>query len=55
MGVNKSCLGKQLVARRARHAEDTEEGFKLMSIQRMTCKDQPKSFYVHYSFVQVLL
>ena len=55
MGVNKSRLGELLVARRARQAEDTEDGFKLMSIQRMTCKDQPKSFYVHYSFVQGLL
>ena len=55
MGVNKSRLGEQLVARRARHAEDTEEGFKLMSIQRMTCKDQPRSFYGYYSFVQGLL
>ena len=33
---------------RARHAENTKVDFRPRSIQRMTCKDQPRSFHVHY-------
>ena len=35
---------------RARHAENTKVDFRTISIQRMTCKDQPRSLYAHHSF-----
>ena len=40
---------------RARHAENTKVDFRPRSIQRMTCKDQPRSLYAHHSFVQGLI
>ena len=59
MGVSNSynLVDKQSLAAnpRARHAENTEDGFRPISIERMTRKDQPRSFYVDYSFVQGLL